>query len=329
MKKILFTRRTSPNLIQVINEFKKEKYKNIYEVDVFDEVIGNKLSHEEIAEYDLIITDNNISNCVEGKFKKRDGQILIQVTHGIWIKKPSNHIVKNTDETDFILCPNEFSIERFLNVGYKRDDLILSALPRINYYKEKLSIINEQSFSKKDFGIPDDKKIVLFAPSWVSKSATLGRIKYKLDTIIKSMNDDEHLVVVPHPLSIKKMKTKYVSVNKNKDRFTLVNKIVNNEDGIRMTGDMLMLIADRMITDYSSIVFDYISIFKDRRAEFYFPDKDLKQSFRTRFGYRMQYLFWGQGTEFNRNITIVPNKFRMFEQDGVEALISKINNLLS
>ena len=95
---------------------------------------------------------------------------------------------------------------------------------------------------KKDLQIPENKKVILYAPTW--------RIKNKFDLMInlkkmkETLGDEYILLLRLHPFSIKGL---------NRD---ILNGFVKDVSGYGSI-EKLYVIADALITDYSSVIFDY------------------------------------------------------------------------
>ena len=96
-------------------------------------------------------------------------------------------------------------------------------------------------------GIPEGKKVILYAPTW-RDSSDLGKnydmsVPINWETWRKELADDYVLLIRTHPLTTKLLNVKF-------------------DDFIRYFSDYpdvndLMIAADIMISDYSSIIFDY------------------------------------------------------------------------
>lgn len=185
-----------------------------------------------------------------GGFKKRKKQIYIQTWHGIPIKKmgfdvnplqTDNSVCKNWD---YVISPNNY-YERCLNssyhlelnylkIGYPRNDKFY------NYTKEYAVNI------KKRLGIDDDKKIILYAPTF--RDAEINNNDKNAD-IFKVFKEfpDKYLIL---------FKAHY-----------FLNKIIDNTKNVIDVSDYsdiseLMIISDILITDYSSVLFDYLNLKK-------------------------------------------------------------------
>lgn len=214
-----------------------------------------------------------------GYIKKNPETIYIMTWHGTPLKKLAldmddvlmagnkgiesykANFWKNSRRWDYLIAQNQFSSEIFehcfdfhkdmLNIGYPRNDTLVN-----NNNKEFINAIKEQ------YGIPLDKKVVLYAPTW-RDDQSMGRGKYifnphiNFDTLKRELGDEYVFIVKYH----------YLIANKiSYTRFdgTIVNIKADIQD--------LYLISDYLMTDYSSVMFDYSVL--DRPMLFYTYDLD-------------------------------------------------------
>ena len=168
---------------------------------------------------------------------------------------------KNSRRWDYLCAQNKYSSDIFKNCfdfhktmlecGYPRNDTLINNNNQvyINAIKEK-------------HGIPKDKKVILYAPTW-RDDQSIGKGKY----IFKpNMNFD---------LMKRKLAKDYVFIIKY--HYLIASKI----DWTRFEGFIydikediqdLYLISDMMMTDYSSVMFDYSCL--KRPMLFYTYDLD-------------------------------------------------------
>lgn len=184
---------------------------------------------------------------------KKKGQIYLQTWHGTPLKKMGydqektnpNELKKlkiQSGAWDYFISPNSYSTEIFkrafmysgnvMETGYPRNDILI---------QQPQEIINKV---KNDLGI-HNKKVILFAPTfrdWKSNSFqdTLRDIK------ILSSKLDENTVLL--------LRLHYLLSNQV-SQMSLPDNIINvsNYPDIQE----LCLISDMLITDYSSVMFDY------------------------------------------------------------------------
>ena len=214
---------------------------------------------------------------------KKPGQIYLQTWHGTPLKRLAHDIqleegasfyrsrmtadqMVHTYDVDvakytYMISPNHFSTEVFQSAfRINRERLIETGYPRndiLSNYTEK----DKQDVLKK-YGLPADKKIILYAPTWrdnqFNTSGYLFELKVDFKMWKEILGQDYIILYKPHYLIINKMK-------KDKVLEGFVYEI-NADAEI----SELYIISDILITDYSSVFFDY-AILK-RPIYFYMQD---------------------------------------------------------
>ncbi|WP_242940421.1 CDP-glycerol glycerophosphotransferase family protein [Anaeromicropila populeti] len=197
---------------------------------------------------------------------KRKGVTYIQTWHGTPLKKlaldmESIHMdgeksiedykkafVSNTSTWDYLISQNSFSTETFrrcfsfhknmLEVGYPRNDSLIrdNSAAKIKEWKDLL-------------GLPADKKILLYAPTW-RDNEYYGENLYKFysnidyDRMRKELGGEYIMIVKYHYL-----------VKDHIDWSCYADFIYKFDSAMDITS--LYLVSDCLITDYSSVMFDY------------------------------------------------------------------------
>lgn len=214
---------------------------------------------------------------------KKPGQIYLQTWHGTPLKRLAHDIqleegasfyrsrmtadqMVHTYDVDvakytYMISPNHFSTEVFQSAfRINRERLIETGYPRndiLSNYTEK----DKQNVLKK-YGLPANKKIILYAPTWrdnqFNTSGYLFELKVDFKMWKEILGEDYIILYKPHYLIINKMK-------KDKVLEGFVYEI-NADAEI----SELYIISDILITDYSSVFFDY-AILK-RPIYFYMQD---------------------------------------------------------
>ncbi len=184
---------------------------------------------------------------------KRKGQKVIQTMHGTPLKtlgldapgyylteESRNNALRRWSYWDYLTVQSEYVSkivkrcfrygEKLLNFGYPRTDILYT-----KNNKEDIDRIKEK------LGIPLDKKVILYAPTFrVEKEFDL---KIDLNSFKKSLSDDYVFILRLHHLS------SGYKHPKNEDFVYDLSKYESSEE--------LYLISDILITDYSSVMFDY------------------------------------------------------------------------
>ncbi|WP_407424502.1 CDP-glycerol glycerophosphotransferase family protein [Methanobrevibacter sp.] len=187
-------------------------------------------------------------------YAKRPGQIEIQTMHGTPLKTlgldvaadfPTKIVEKKflrkcgrwdylTVQSDFVanITQRCFRFKKtFLKHGYPRTDIL--------YTKNNPDDIADL---KEKMGLPRDKKVILYAPTWRLRNKF--DLMIDLDSFKKSLSDDYILILRLHHFSARGWK------QPPKDDFIYD---LTDYDSV----EELYLISDILVTDYSSVMFDY------------------------------------------------------------------------
>ncbi len=227
-----------------------------------------------------------VFNCKMQEFiKKKDNQIYLQTWHGTPLKRLGHDILvdenttfsrtgmsyeqmcqsydKDVERYTYMISPNCFcsdifpsafgiNKERLIETGYPRNDFITNAS------KEDALLI------KKRLGLPLDKKVILYAPTWRDNSYVAAGYTFELKADFykwKEKLSDEYIVLFkPHYLII----SKYQNDETLKDFLYCIDANAEINE--------LYVISDVLITDYSSVFFDYAIL--NRPIYFYMYDVD-------------------------------------------------------
>ncbi|GAQ16882.1 CDP-glycerol:glycerophosphate glycerophosphotransferase [Oceanobacillus picturae] len=165
--------------------------------------------------------------------------------------KYKENFLREASKWDYLISPNAYSTEIFKRAFQFNKTVIESGYPRNDF------LINDDSMStintiKNNADLPLNKKIILYAPTW-RDNQFYSKGKYKFDLRMdlermKSEFGDEYIII---------LRLHYL-VAENLDLTGYEGFVFDfsyHED-IRE----LYLIADLLITDYSSVFFDYANL---------------------------------------------------------------------
>lgn len=191
---------------------------------------------------------------------KKDGQIYLNTWHGTPLKTlgrriqndiAMGNVQKNFVVSDYLLYPNEFTknvmIRDYMLENISSGSYILAGYPRNEVFFDEGS--REQIKEKLNL---KEKRIYAFMPTWRGTVAKVGSDKnniylmYQLYELDRHLTDDEILYVNFHPFAIHKRDEAEIK------SFKHIRKFPANYE----TYDFLN-IADVLITDYSSVFFDF------------------------------------------------------------------------
>lgn len=197
---------------------------------------------------------------------KDENTIYLQTWHGTPLKKLALDMntvhmpgtdterykasfTRESSKWDYLISPNSYSSNIFkrafafhrtmLEVGYPRNDLF--------YHQTRLREVTKRVKDKLE--LPNDKKIILYAPTWRDQQNE-GRGQYRLtlpldfENFVSRLGDDYVLLVRFHYL-----------VSENLDLSNVSPHVLD----VSHYPDIaeLYTISDVLITDYSSVMFDF------------------------------------------------------------------------
>ena len=229
--------------------------------------------------------------------KKRAGQKYVQTWHGTPLKKIGCDVLRSQLPQaerrrtyveyeregaiiDFIPSPSAFYTDKItsafrlgaqakiLEQGYPRNDALFA--------------VNEQSCLKikQKLGIPRDKKVILYAPTWRDDQHTAGTgYTYELGVDFGQMQEKLGISCV-----ILFRAHYFISNHFDFQKYRGFIYDVSEYDDI----NDLYIISDLLITDYSSVFFDYANLkrpmffymydyekYKNKLRDFYFDIEEL------------------------------------------------------
>lgn len=161
------------------------------------------------------------------------------------------NFVKEANKWDYLISPNAYSSVIFWGAFQFDGDIIESGYPR-NDYLYTHNTQEEIDALKKKCGIPDDKKVILYAPTW-RDDQFFGKGRYKFDLALDlqwmrgKLGDDYVVILRMHYL---------VAENFDLTPYEGFAFDFSSYEDIRG----LYLMSDLLITDYSSVFFDYANL---------------------------------------------------------------------
>jgi CDP-glycerol glycerophosphotransferase len=168
------------------------------------------------------------------------------------------NFLEEASKWDYLISPNAYSSEIFRRAFNFNKKMIESGYPRNDFL---INANNETTVAqiKKKCGVPADKKVILYAPTWRDNEFYgRGRYKFDIQMDLKKMKAElGHDYVI-----ILRMHYLIAGNTDLSDYKGFVFDLSAHED-IRE----LYLIADMLITDYSSVFFDYANL---RRPMFFY-----------------------------------------------------------
>ena len=252
--------------------FKKPEEKLKYFKDTRTEII--KYNSKEFIEK-LSVAKYWIFNFKTPEYfiKKKD-QVFIQCWHGTPLKRLGCDIqiekgnkatelkdihksyINDAKKYNYFISPSSFATEKFISAfvldKLKKENIIVEkGYPRnehlFNYKEEEVEKI------KKKLNIPQDKKVILYAPTFRDNQYQAGRgHTYKLGINLLRLKEelmDEGYIIL---MRLHYLVSNSIDISQFKN---FVYDVSNYED----IND-LYIISDMLITDYSSVFFDYANL---------------------------------------------------------------------
>ncbi|WP_184292990.1 CDP-glycerol glycerophosphotransferase family protein [Nocardiopsis algeriensis] len=194
-------------------------------------------------------------------FHRRPGQVVVQTWHGSMLKRIGfdvenirgksrdyfDKLAWETRQWDYLVSPSPWatpilrSAFRFegeiLETGYPRNDV---------FHSPERDAIAERT--RRRLGLPQGKRVVLYAPTWRDdKYYTRGKHKLDLHLDLQHMYDklgrDHVLLVRRHPRVV--------------DSVPVVGRDFVRDVSLYPEVMELFLVTDVLVTDYSSMMFDF------------------------------------------------------------------------
>lgn len=192
------------------------------------------------------------SESIGSIIKKKKNQVYIQTFHGHGAMKKMGYDVtkeknrkplEHTKEWDYLLTNDPLDQKILLSsTGYQKETIMIGT-PLTDYIYQKSKDEKFKKSIKEKLGITNNKPIILYAPTFRDKDLNKKEVNLKI-SCLKKFND-YNIILRLHPL-VKNKVPKEIWKNSN-----IINGC-NYPD----SADILC-ITDLLITDYSSIIYEY------------------------------------------------------------------------
>lgn len=301
--KILIMRKSSQTL-PILRLLKNNKLFNSCKIDYYaTRKLNNRKSpktkQKVLSKYDIILSDMwlgplkfndnargknfNIDTLFEYK-KTNKNQLIIELTHGPFFKPiPDWMPYINPGIIDYIVAANGQTSKILHTIsGLKETNILDIGYPRLEYYNNlDLKWVKNQILNTYPDIVLD--KMVLFAPTWMYEGKN---VDVNIDFIIENISFDKIFYIALHPNTIKLKNINFYSEKGYNDKFIILDK------PWEVPGEKLMLFADKLITDYSSIYFDFQAYSSIKNCYFFRPDINGTQDKNTIDSYKMMNEGW-------------------------------------
>ena len=263
--------------IWVVEDYKKSAG-TVDEFANYDNVIFVRKNSKEHAKYVSTAKYIIANTTMPSFFVRREGQIYLNTWHGVPTKsmgyerpgqriRGASNVVRNFLGTTHLISANRFVTDTMYKNAYMLDELYDGKFLEVGHPRTDAVLNTERDYvlnKLNELGIRTDKKIIMYAPTW--KGSLWNKLEFNLDefkNIIKSIKSqidtDEYEVY----LRVHYFLYKQIEMDEELKKITIPFTIDTNE---------LLSVVDILISDYSSIFFDYLVT--DRPILFYMPDLD-------------------------------------------------------
>ena len=225
-----------------------------------------------------------VNNTLPFYFTKKPEQVYVNTWHGIPLKTlgydvpdgkfTTRNMTRNFLLTDYLIAPCRFMTKiylesyklggiysgRIIENGYPRNDLLFST--------KRDDII--EKLINRGIAVDEKKRIILYAPTWKGSSfdradKDIARYDEFCDFLAAHIDTDRYQILIkPHPMVYKLLS----DAEKRSGRY--IPQSIDTDE--------LMSVTDVLVSDYSSIFFDFL--LTDRPIIFYIPDLESYREYR-------------------------------------------------
>jgi CDP-glycerol glycerophosphotransferase len=257
---------------KLINDPNYRDYKHVWALDSHENVYASAYKDQKNVEFVRVHSDQYIRYLTSAKylinnttfptyFQKKEGQVYVNTWHGTPLKTlgkdmlggigQHKNIQRNLLHSDYILNPNQYTADVLVNShdleGVYNGKIVVEGYPRIDLtlhankeeMKKMLSNIVQVDFNKK---------IILYAPTWRGEVHSVSDTVEEINTVIHQLVDklpsEYQLLLKVHTLTYNRIKE-----NDKLKNICIPDWVDTNE---------LLSVVDILITDYSSLFFDFL-----------------------------------------------------------------------
>lgn len=246
------------------------------------------LKYKSLAYYHALGTSEYLFNnsTFPPEFAKRPEQTYVNTWHGTPLKKmgydvadggpDTRNIIRNFLAADFILSPNEFTTKKMLREAYRLDGIFRGKIAEVGYPRVDAQFVGDlgrdrilSQLRERGVRVSEDAKIALYAPTWKGASFydpldEMEEISHFVNALQHKLGEDWRVLLKLHQRVIEQA-----------DNYPDIKvRLVPNH----VPANCALSIADALVTDYSSIFYDYQAL--DRPICFYIPDFDTYSEYR-------------------------------------------------
>lgn len=224
-------------------------------------IVGGRDYFRHLARARWLISNDSMP----AHYVKRAGTHYAQTWHGTPLKRigfdienlqmsNKNYLVQFAKEVvkwDVLVSPNRFSTEILGRAFRFGGEVLETGYPRNDIFHQESERAERASLTRHRLGLPEGKRVILYAPTWRDNDFDVnGRylftMKLDLERMYKAFGDDSVLLIRGHQLVASAIDD------------SMFEGFVRNASLYPDISD-LYLLADVLITDYSSVMFDFVN----------------------------------------------------------------------
>lgn len=223
-----------------------------------------------LATAKYLITDTSF----DPFYIKKEGQIILNTWHGTPLKclgkdmKTGYHAIGNVQKnfliSDYLLYPNDFTKEHMIE-GYMLENICNAKVVLAGYPRNSILLDKEQEKNVRKELELEGKEIIIYMPTWreITKENTREDNRTRMEKILEEMNsmlsENQIIYVNLHPLERNGIDfSNYENIKAFPEEYETYE---------------FLNIADCLITDYSSVFFDFATTKK--KIILYAYDKEI------------------------------------------------------
>lgn len=192
-------------------------------------------------------------------FQKKRGQIYVNTWHGTPLKtlgrdvntatvSEHSNVQRNLLHTDFFIVPNLYTAKKMIS-AYDVEGIFNGEILDIGYPRIDLTFRSDHNQIKKELGVEADKKIIVYFPTW------RGGIHSHRDTTHEIYNNYKEMSSSLPEGYILLLKVHHIT-----QKYFVQNGLESICVPPELDPNALLTVTDLLITDYSSIFFDYLHL---------------------------------------------------------------------
>ena len=224
-------------------------------------VVGSRSYYRALGRARWVVSNDSMPQ----HYAKREGSVYGQTWHGTPLKRigfdiedlqmsNKNYLVQFAKEVakwDALVSPNAYSTDIFRRAFNYDGRVLETGYPRNDVFHRPEERAARTATAAERLGIEPGKRVILYAPTWrdnqYDKSGRyLFSMKLDLERMYRQFKDDAVLLIRGHQLVADSVDT------------SMFGGFARNVSHYPDISD-LYLVADVLVTDYSSVMFDFVN----------------------------------------------------------------------